>query len=191
MQEEWWEDPICWICDYWWLLLAGFALMLGLWFARDIWIPLVVDPEPTPTVQPTATQVPPTVTPEPELGTGDVQITLRWNSLNDLDLFVTDPSGNTIFYDKPSVPSGGMLDVDSNRNCNTDVSSRPVENIYWPPSAAPRGRYQVKVKFYQQCGSSPLSDAYTVSVLVDGNTSETTGIADVVGTQTLIAVFSR
>jgi uncharacterized protein YfaP (DUF2135 family) len=142
-------------------------------------------------VQPTATQVPPTVTPEPELGTGDVQITLRWNSLNDLDLFVTDPSGKIIFYDQPSVPSGGRLDVDSNRNCKTDVSSRPVENIFWPPNAAPRGRYQVKVKFFQQCGSSPLSDAYTVSVLVDGNTSETTGIADVVGTQTLIAEFSR
>jgi len=191
MQEEWWEDPICWICDYWWLVLAGFALMLGLWFARGIWIPLVVDPEPTPTVQPTATQLPPTVTPEPELGTGDVKVTLRWNSLNDLDLFVTDPSGNTISYMQTAVRSGGKLDVDSNDRCAKRVTDTPVENIYWPLSAAPRGRYQVKVTFSYLCGSSPLSEAYTVSVLVDGNISETTGIADVVGTQKLVSVFSR
>ncbi len=191
MQEEWWEDPICWICDYWWLVLAGFALMLGLWFARGIWIPLVVDPEPTPTVQPTATQLPPTVTPEPELGTGDVKVTLRWNSLNDLDLFVTDPSGNKIFFNRRSVPSGGKLDVDSNAQCAEHVTGTPVENIYWPRNAAPLGSYSVHVYYYKQCAVSPLSETFTVRTDVDGNISETTGIADVVGTQTLIAEFSR
>lgn len=191
MQEEWWEDPLCWICDYWWLLLAGFALILGLWFARGIWIPLVVDPEPTPTVQPTATQLPPTVTPEPELGTGDLQITLRWNSLNDLDLFVTDPSGKTIFYDQRSVPSGGMLDVDSNRNCKTGVSSRPVENIYWPRNAAPRGKYRVEVFYFQKCAGAPLTEAFTVRMLVDGNATEIAGVTGAVQVKQKISDFSR
>lgn len=191
MQEEWWEDPLCWICDYWWLLLAGFALILGLWFARGIWIPLVVDPEPTPTVQPTATQLPPTVTPEPALGTGDVQITLRWNSLNDLDLRVTDPDGQVISYEHPRVPSGGKLDVDSNAACKKYVTRSPVENIFWPRNATPRGKYRVEVFYFQKCAGAPLTEAFTVRMLVDGNATEIAGVTGAAQVKQKISDFSR
>ena len=191
MQADWWEDPICWICDYWWLLLAGFALILGLWFARGIWIPLVVDPEPTPTVQPTATQLPPTVTPEPELGTGDVQITLRWDSLNDLDLVVTDPDGEEIFYNHRLAVSGGRLDIDSNAQCKKNVTSSPVENIFWPRNAALPGKYRVEVLYFQQCGGAPLTEAFTVRMLVDGNATEIAGVTGAVQLKRQVTVFSR
>ena len=191
MQEDWWEGPVCWLCDYWLVPLAGLAVVLGMWFSRAVWVPLVLGPAATATPEPTATYIPPTVTPEPELGTGDVQITLRWNSLNDLDLIVTDPTGKTIFYNQRSVPSGGMLDVDSNAQCVENVTSTPVENIYWPRDAAPRGNYYVHVQYYKHCGVAPLSEAFTVRTDVDGNISETTGIADAVGTRTPVSEFSR
>src|SRR5690606_2935905 len=46
---------------------------------------------------------------EPELGTGDVQITLRWESDADLDLHVTEPNGTEIWYaDKGPTATGGQ-----------------------------------------------------------------------------------
>src|SRR5690554_6687867 len=67
---------------------------------------------------------------EPALGTGDVQVTLRWNSRADLDLAVTAPSGETVSYLYPSSHSGGRLDVDSNAGCRTSLQN-PVENVFW------------------------------------------------------------
>ena len=176
MQAEWWEDPLCWLCDYWLLLVAGLALVLGMWFSRAFWVPLVLGPAPTATPQPTATNIPPTVTAEPELGTGDVQVTLRWNSLNDLDLWVTDPDGRVIFYNKRRVPSGGSLDVDSNADCRDKVTRSPVENIFWPQGLAPRGNYRVEVLYFKHCAGAPLSETFTVSRLVDGKRTEASGV---------------
>ncbi|NJO20006.1 MAG: hypothetical protein HC838_08025 [Spirulinaceae cyanobacterium RM2_2_10] len=45
---------------------------------------------------------------EPVLGTGDVQVTLRWSTLDDLDLGVTDPSGERVNYENNSIASGGQ-----------------------------------------------------------------------------------
>jgi hypothetical protein len=90
--------------------------------------------------------------PEPELGTGDVQITLRWESSADLDLHVTEPNGTEIWYsDKGPTSTGGRLDVDSNVGCNEDGS---VENVFWPVGQAPEGHYRVEVDGYrvEGCG---------------------------------------
>ena len=48
------------------------------------------------------------------LQTGDVQVTLRWNTTDDLDLWVTDPFGDRVYYGNSQVASGGQLDVDAN-----------------------------------------------------------------------------
>lgn len=32
MKQPWWEDPIFWLCKYWWLALALLALLLRAWF---------------------------------------------------------------------------------------------------------------------------------------------------------------
>ena len=102
--------------------------------------------------------------PEPELGTGDVQITLRWDSSADLDLHVTEPDGTKIWYqDKGPTSTGGRLDVDSNIGCDEEVS---VENVYWPTGQMPLGRYVVEVNGFtvEDCGSG----RYTVTALVEG-----------------------
>ncbi len=99
---------------------------------------------------------------EPVLGTGEVQVTLRWNAPVDLDLNVIDPVGNEIFFVNPTSSTGGILDVDANGNCANMVNS-PVENVYWPTGGAPTGGYQVSVVYYMDCGYSGPVD-YEVTI---------------------------
>lgn len=89
-----------------------------------------------------------------ELSTGDVQVTLRWSSLVDLDLAVTDPAGDTVSFTNRAVASGGQLDRDANHPCSTATTS-PVENVFWPPGEAPRGSYRVTVTYRTGCGTEP------------------------------------
>jgi hypothetical protein len=106
---------------------------------------------------------------EPELGTGDVQMTLRWNSTADLDLSVVDPTGAQIDYANPTSPSGGQLDVDSNFDCAT-ASAAGVENVFWPTGAAPDGQYVITVTYFNVCepsGTGP--QAFELTVLVNGS----------------------
>lgn len=99
---------------------------------------------------------------EPVLGTGDVQVTLRWDAPVDLDLHVIDPASDEIWYRNSSSPSGGVLDVDANSDCVT-MTAKPVENVFWPYGGAPSGGYQVLVVYYRNCGySGPVN--YEVSV---------------------------
>lgn len=179
------DEAICLLCDLWWLwLLIFLALVVALVF-RDYWVPYI-SPEPsfTPTVTPSVEIIPtvttifqPTITPLalPTMGTGDVQATLRWNSLNDLDLHVIDPEGHEIFFRNKSSPTGGLLDVDNNAGCGDNGTERPVENIFWPANGAPHGQYQVSVVFYQKCDSNTDSSAFSVTLLVDGVTKTFSG----------------
>lgn len=106
---------------------------------------------------------------EPDLGTGDVQVTLRWSSTADLDLSVVDPTGSQIDFANRTSPSGGQLDVDSNYDCET-ATSAGVENVFWPPGAAPDGVYTITVTYFDVCepsGTGP--QAYELTVLVNGS----------------------
>ena len=121
-------------------------------------------PECQPTVETTIVE---TTIPEPELGTGDIQFTLRWSSTADLDLAVLDPNGEEISYSNRSSSSGGELDVDSNADCSTAVAN-PVENIFWAAGQSPDGTYQIAVTYYGECGSGTGPQTYTLTALVDG-----------------------
>lgn len=93
--------------------------------------------------------------------TGELVITLDWDNQADLDLHVIDPLGNEIYHGAPSSvdsfapsaadASAGMLDFDSNADCENDQLRR--ETVVWqrePPS----GRYSVRVDSPSLCGTA-------------------------------------
>jgi hypothetical protein len=98
-------------------------------------------------------------------GGGPVQVTLRWNTLEDLDLHVLEPRpmGATceIAYtdtNRPGNPSTcgalGSLDLDSEAGCSADGVS--IENIIYPLGVqAPCGTYTVWVNHYAHCSPFP------------------------------------
>ncbi|MCI0702620.1 MAG: hypothetical protein L0241_16170, partial [Planctomycetia bacterium] len=95
---------------------------------------------------------------------GQLQFTLIWNNINDLDLHCTDPNGETISFrnKKATKGSGGHLDVDRNVSGETRT---PVENIYFP-TGAPLGRYHVFVHHFKNHGDDDPT-AFTVNLLIE------------------------
>jgi hypothetical protein len=91
--------------------------------------------------------------------------TLGWNDRNDLDLHVTSPDGGEIWFHNKRV-DGGVLDVDMNI---IGDSVEPVENVSWS-KAFPRGKYKVRVVYYEKYG--PDTTDFTLQVRY-GKTTET------------------
>jgi hypothetical protein len=103
-------------------------------------------------------------------GTGDVQVSIAWSNVNDIDLHVLveplDPRAGTSiinFMNRVGI-AGGCLDVDRNVQPTTRT---PVENVFWGRGAAPSGRYTVAVHHYRDWGGGHPTEVEVVT-LVDG-----------------------
>ena len=118
---------------------------------------------------------------------GDVQISLLWNNVNDLDLDVRTPSGTRIWYYVQQSPCGGEFDIDAN-NAEPRVE-RPVENIFWPTEKAPTGKYRVSVTHLGNFGGQDPTE-FTVRIIVDGKTTIITKSIEE-GQKLLIHEFTR
>jgi uncharacterized protein YfaP (DUF2135 family) len=94
-------------------------------------------------------------------GGGAVKVTLSWESAVDIDLHVTDPNSEEIYYSHTTSASGGTLDVDDRDGGTALVPA--VENIFWDTNA-PSGTYTVTVVYYS---GSVSSVAYSVAVYKD------------------------
>ena len=89
-----------------------------------------------------------------------LSFSLIWNSTDDLDLHVIDPSRSHIYFkkfckskDNKFTAAGGQLDIDMNAG---EKVREPVENVYF--KCAPQdGVYKVGVHAYQKDGNNPLS----------------------------------
>ncbi len=121
-----------------------------------------------PAVQPFAVPTAQAQTPL-TLGTGDIQVTLRWTTLDDVDLAVTDPAGDVLAYYNRAVASQGQLDVDANAGCSEQNTS-PIENVFWPAGQAPQGQYSIQVSLFTRCGGSTAPIPFNLTVLVQGTT---------------------
>ncbi|MCS6798328.1 MAG: hypothetical protein NZ898_07335 [Myxococcota bacterium] len=99
---------------------------------------------------------------------GAIQITLAWGSGADLDLYVTDPNGETLSYMNRQVSSGGYLDHDARGNCNPSQANNRIENVYWNSPQPPRGTYRVEVHYWGECNSGAGVTPLTLSVAVGG-----------------------
>lgn len=103
---------------------------------------------------------------------GPVQVTLRWNTDEDVDLHVLEPVPGIgpcdIYYGNTtgsSCGARGMLDLDSNAGCSLDHVD--IENVIYDPDAgAPSGTYAVRVDHYANCSVATRYVPYEVEVRV-------------------------
>ena len=117
---------------------------------------------------------------------GDVQISLIWDTIDDLDLHCIDPNGEEIYFSNERSSSGGELDVDMNAGGRT--STEPVENIYWPRGRAPAGSYKVSVNFYART-SGARTISFKVAINYKGTVEKHQGQARIEGRKILIGQF--
>ncbi|MFH1811555.1 MAG: hypothetical protein ABIJ09_22640 [Pseudomonadota bacterium] len=114
----------------------------SLWFAVDDGTGTGVEPHVGPIYEMPITII--------QVGSGDVQVSLSWDTLTDVDLHVIDPTGAEVYWGNLNVPSGGSQDLDSNAACSLDNVNN--ENIFWPTGTAPRGVYIVRIDYWDACG---------------------------------------
>jgi len=127
------------------------------------------------------------------VGTGDIQVSLSWDTDSDVDVHVIDPAGEEIFYGHKTSASGGTLDLDSNAACTLDHKRN--ENITWPIGRAPQGTYIVRVDYWDACGVAATN--YTVRI-INGSEAQIvngsfTGLGDAGGSRSgqTVATFVR
>ncbi len=103
---------------------------------------------------------------------GGVQITLTWNTEADIDLYVTDPAGETIHYRKPRTASGGRMDRDARGACEETPKTSRVENVYWSATDPPRGDYHIDLHYWagSSCSAEAGPTTTTSSISVRGAT---------------------
>lgn len=98
------------------------------------------------------------------LPTGDIQVTLTWNTNADLQLLVRDPAGMSVYDDDLEIPSGGRMSAQGNLNCVASLTT-PVSHIYWPSGLMRGGSYEVDVWYQNQCNDTrPVNAVLYISV---------------------------
>ena len=98
--------------------------------------------------------------------TQGMTVNLTWASTDDLDLEIRDPIGGSLYFQTPTVPSGGTLGPNTNQGCAA-TTTNASESASWSPGGIPVGSYEVLVYFQQDCDTeNPIS--FTIAPSVDG-----------------------
>jgi hypothetical protein len=118
---------------------------------------------------------------------GEIQVSLKWDNVNDLDLHCYEPSGNEIFFAKRVSPSGGNLDVDMNAGLN--FSPAPIENIYFPFNKVAAGKYKISVNYYSKHSTTVDGGNYEVLLYIQGRYYLLNGYIGRVGSTQQIVEF--
>lgn len=85
--------------------------------------------------------------------TGDITISIAWDTIDDIDLHAHYVPGNGLvdninWTNKIGKLSAGMLDVDMNANYG-EIVRFPVENVFWPIGSSPKGSFAIYIHFYR------------------------------------------
>ncbi|WP_417792886.1 hypothetical protein [Terasakiella pusilla] len=100
---------------------------------------------------------------------GNITVSLVWNDINDLDLHIACPNGETINFTN-KFACGGMLDIDRNAQANSLVAD-PVENIVWTRSPTVKGTYEVYVHYYRRFDGKSAPSTFDVRLQKAGKTT--------------------
>jgi hypothetical protein len=104
-------------------------------------------------------------------GADALRVRLAFGAAADLDLYVTDPAAETVYFANTASQSGGALE----RDVRCEDPAPRVETVTFP--AAPPGRYRVGVDYPQPCGADADPVAFAVSVEHRGTQREQRGVA--------------
>ncbi len=105
---------------------------------------------------------PPDPPPAPPLDPESVRVRLVFDASVDLDLYVTGPSQETVYFGNARSRDGGELDAD--RRC--DSPAPRAESVTFP--AAPAGLYRVGVDFMVRCADGVERAPYALSIEAPG-----------------------
>lgn len=120
--------------------------------------------------------------------TGDIQVSLAWNNLNDIDLHVITPRGEHISYAHRQSMCRGMLDIDM--NAGWPMSREPVENVFWPANLGPYGDFEIYVHHFAMNDRIDATP-FEVHVLVNGERKQFTGSVSSGDPPLLVTRFRR
>jgi hypothetical protein len=109
----------------------------------------------------------------PVPGAAGVTVTLLWSAPVDLDLYVTGPGRETVYFASPQTPSGGVLERDA--RCADRAAPPRTEQVRW--TRPPAGRYRVGVDFIESCDGGGSDAAYRLVIDVGGRRTELQGRA--------------
>lgn len=131
-----------------------------------------------------------TVTP---VGSGDIQVSVSWDTPTDVDLHVIDPNGCEMYFARKTCGTG-KLDLDSNPACSIDGINN--ENVFWPPGQAPVGTYTVKLDYWSDCGGQAANYAVTINAcgrtqVFEGRFAPGTSDGGGAGSGVLITTFNN
>ncbi len=101
--------------------------------------------------------------------TGAIQITMKWDTGADIDLYVTDPAGETIYYNQKyrRSSSGGFMDHDARGDCRPEQDNPRIENAFWSNPEPPGGEYRIELHYFGPCGDHGPTRT-TISIAVGG-----------------------
>ena len=106
----------------------------------------------------------------PASANGSLSVTLSWNGSADLDLHLTDPYGETIYYFHPASASGGALQQD--HEC---AAQDQTEVITYPSGQAVSGAYAISIHYFRAC-NVPRDVSWKLIVTSDKGTQNYSGV---------------
>lgn len=105
---------------------------------------------------------------------GALRVTLTWAVPVDLDLYVTDPVGETLYFANNPTRAGARLERDA--RCEEVPAGAALVEEARLTNPAP-GRYRVGVDFIDTCGNPLVAAAFRVAVDRGASRQEVDGIA--------------
>jgi hypothetical protein len=98
---------------------------------------------------------------------GPMNISLTWNTRDDLDLYVRCPGGQINYVQRQAC--GGSLQIDV--NAGGDTTDQPVEDVVWS-TAPPPGEYEITVHLYSPRASQDAPVPFTIQITREGQPTQ-------------------
>jgi hypothetical protein len=136
---------------------------------RAIWMLIAASAVAGCSAKPVAGPAPAAIAPAAVRASG-VRVTLLWSSPVDLDLYVTDPSLETVYFANSPSQTGGRLERDVTCKSVGGGAGNLMERAEW--AKASKGRYRVGVDFMEDCGSEIDETEFRVVIEASGTRRE-------------------